>query len=308
LVIHTSEKKFGLGQNTGFYGCAAVLFRAKIQWVKGGRRYPIKKRGRQPINSRCYFANALLPSVMPLTGPSYHLLSEYAISIQFGHSINENTLRIITSFNHYLLLHPFPGLVTTVPAYTTLSVFYEPVQVIQSHQLQGDTPSEKVIHYLSSLYTKAPIRNNNISNTVIIPVCYSSSFGPDLPEVANTNGLTIEEVIHLHTEATYTVYMLGFVPGFAYLGGMNERLATPRKPTPRQAVPAGSVGIAGGQTGIYPLETPGGWQLIGRTPLRLFDAGRPQPSWLQAGDLVTFQPISAAEFDDISREKYANTY
>jgi inhibitor of KinA len=245
---------------------------------------------------------------MPATELSYHLLSEYAVSIQLGYSISEETLRLITSFNYYLQQHPFAGFVTSVPAYTTLTIFYEPVQVMQGGQLPGATPSEKVIHYINNLYPQVPAQNNSLNNTVIIPVCYNSSFGPDLPEVSHINGLTIEEVVHLHTEATYTVYMLGFVPGFAYLGDMDNRLASPRKATPRKSVPVGSVGIAGGQTGIYPLETPGGWQLIGRTPLRLFDAGRLQPSWLQAGDLVTFQPISAAEFDDISREEYANTY
>ena len=113
--------------------------------------------------------------------------------------------------------------------------------------------------------------------------------------------LSSQQVINLHAAATYKVYMTGFVPGFAYLGGIDERLATPRKATPRKAIPEGSVGIAGQQTGIYPLQTPGGWQIIGRTPLKMFDAGRHQPALLKAGDTVVFKPVNQDEFDQLTR-------
>jgi inhibitor of KinA len=135
---------------------------------------------------------------------------------------------------------------------------------------------------------------------VEIPVCYGGQFGPDLEEVARRAGLPAAEVIQLHAQAEYVVAMIGFAPGFPYLAGMNEQLAAPRKTQPRAQVPAGSVGIAGRQTGIYSLPTPGGWQLIGRTPRRLFHPMWENPSLLRAGDQVLFVPISSAEFDQLS--------
>jgi inhibitor of KinA len=134
---------------------------------------------------------------------------------------------------------------------------------------------------------------------VEIPVCYGGDFGPDLKSVADRNGLTPDEVVTIHCKSTYPVYMIGFAPGFPYLGGMSERISAPRLDTPRERIPAGSVGIAGTQTGVYPIETPGGWRLIGRTPLRLFDAVRDPPSLLQAGDRVRFTAIERGEFDRI---------
>ncbi len=135
---------------------------------------------------------------------------------------------------------------------------------------------------------------------VEIPVCYGGQFGADLEGVARHAGLPAAEVIRLHAQAEYVVAMVGFAPGFPYLAGMHEQLAAPRKTQPRALVPAGSVGIAGGQTGIYSIPTPGGWQLIGRTPRRLFHPQQENPSLLRAGDRVRFVPISAAEFDQQS--------
>jgi inhibitor of KinA len=134
---------------------------------------------------------------------------------------------------------------------------------------------------------------------VEIPVCYGGDFGPDLDLVASHAQLTPAEVIARHAAPEYLVYMVGFAPGFPYLGGLDAGLATPRRTQPRPLVPAGAVGIAGAQTGIYSLPTPGGWQLIGRTPRRLFDPGRNQPSLLQAGDRLRFVPISEAEFQQL---------
>ena len=121
--------------------------------------------------------------------------------------------------------------------------------------------------------------------------------GPDLEYVAEFHHLTIEEVISLHSAAVYKVYMIGFIPGFAYMGGLPAKLDTPRKDSPRKAVPAGAVGIAGKQTGIYPLETPGGWQIIGQTPIKLFDENRQPPAFLKAGDRIKFEPISLSGFE-----------
>ncbi|WP_409343275.1 5-oxoprolinase subunit PxpB [Paenibacillus sp. MBLB4367] len=140
-----------------------------------------------------------------------------------------------------------------------------------------------------------------LPRTVEIPVRYGAGCGPDLEAVARYNGLTEETVIELHTQAEYTVYMLGFAPGFPYLGGLPERLATPRLETPRLAVPAGSVGIGGGQTGVYTLESPGGWQLIGRTPVSLFRPDRNPPALLDAGDKVRFRPVGDAEYERLAQ-------
>ncbi|MGV3465566.1 MAG: 5-oxoprolinase subunit PxpB, partial [Heyndrickxia sp.] len=134
------------------------------------------------------------------------------------------------------------------------------------------------------------------SRVVEIPVCYGGDFGPDLETVASMNGLSTEEVIQIHSSAEYTVYMIGFAPGFPYLGGMSEKIATPRLPSPRLKIPERTVGIAGNQTGVYPIETPGGWQLIGRTPIKLFRPQDEVPSLLHAGDKVRFKPISYEEY------------
>ena len=130
-----------------------------------------------------------------------------------------------------------------------------------------------------------------------IPVCYGGDLGPDLEEVASFAGMAEADVIRVHAGGTYRVFMLGFVPGFAYLGIVDQRIAMSRHATPRVRVPAGSVGIAGVQTGVYPAETPGGWQLIGRTPLKPFDPSRDEPFLLKAGDAVQFHPIDRAEYD-----------
>ncbi|WP_233268871.1 5-oxoprolinase subunit PxpB [Mucilaginibacter lacusdianchii] len=223
-------------------------------------------------------------------------LSERAISVVFGSDIDDSTLQQITQFNHTLHRKPFPGFYTTVPAYTTLTVFYDPLLVIQS-DLPGTDCFDKVTHYLEQLKQHLAQDQPGLGKMITIPVCYGGTFGPDLKYVAASHGFTTDKVIDLHSSAIYKVYMIGFVPGFAYLGGMPEVLATPRLTTPRKAIPTGSVGIAGKQTGVYPLDTPGGWQLIGRTPLALFAASRSQPALLQAGDTIKFEPIPHHEFD-----------
>ncbi len=228
-------------------------------------------------------------------------LCEYAVTVEFGNSIDEGILRCVTGFNRQLLQKPFPGLYQTVSAYASLTVFFDPVIVIGQGSLPGLGCFDKVCNYLRMLNTENEMPPVDAAAEVIsIPVCYGLEYGPDITELAETKKLPVVEIITLHSEATYTVFMIGFVPGFAYLGGLNPLLESPRKATPRAIVPAGSVGIAGAQTGIYPLITPGGWQLIGRTPVKLFDANRSQPSLLKAGDTVKFEPISAEEFKNYS--------
>jgi inhibitor of KinA len=228
-----------------------------------------------------------------------YYLSEFAVTVEFGQKIAENLLNAVNRLNELLYRQPFTGFRTTVPAYSTLTVFYDPVLVIKSN-LTGTSCFEKVSAYLNDLNLQKKTANLVKGDTIIIPVCYGENFGPDLEEVASLHQISTGDVIKLHSAATYKVYMIGFVPGFAYLGGMDERLATPRKATPRKSVPAGAVGIAGQQTGVYPLATPGGWQIIGQTPVRLFDMNRRQPSLLKPGDTVLFKPIGLNEFNELS--------
>ncbi|MGZ3755009.1 MAG: 5-oxoprolinase subunit PxpB [Mucilaginibacter sp.] len=226
-----------------------------------------------------------------------YALSEQAVTVSFGNTINEDIWQQVSHFNNLIHQNPFPGFVTTVPAYTSVTVFYKPVQVMLVDAMPGADSFARVSNYLKSLKDYASKKAAIEGEIVTIPVYYGGEFGPDLEEVAAANNLTAAEVIVKHSAAIYKVYMIGFVPGFAYLGGMPEELAMPRKATPRAVIPAGSVGIAGKQTGVYPLETPGGWQIIGRTPLKLFDTGRSSPALLKAGDQVVFKPIDVVEYE-----------
>lgn len=230
-------------------------------------------------------------------------LSEQAVTIEFGREIDRNLLELITGFDKFLIQNPFPGFVTSVPAYTTLSVFFDPARVIQSDELPGRDCFEKVSGYLSQLYKKRESATFAPGSTVAIPVCYDPELGPDIVEVAKIHNISVDTLIRLHSDAEYIVHMIGFMPGFAYLGGMDDLLTTTRKSIPRNAVPAGAVGIAGRQTGIYPLQTPGGWQIIGQTPVKLFDVNRAQPSLLKAGDRVIFRPVSRLEFNQLAEEE-----
>ena len=227
-------------------------------------------------------------------------LSENAVTIPFGDVINDAIHHKITAFNNKLKQNPFTGFLTTVPAYCTLTVFYDCLQVLGNHTLPGLTCFEKVSGYIQNMLNEGPLTASPLpGSTVSIPVCYDAPYNTGLNEVARYTGLSTAEIIRQHNHATYTVYMIGFIPGFAYLGGMPPTLFTPRKQVPEN-VPAGAVGIAGGQTGIYPLQTPGGWQIIGRTPLILFDNTRPQPALLKAGDKVIFEQISKQQFNRLN--------
>jgi len=221
-------------------------------------------------------------------------LGDAAVVVHFGDVIGEQTHQQVQAFTAYLAQHPFEGLVEYVPAFTTVTVYYDPWVISKSGNLN---PYTKVTGFLQRMLPyAAPNGKAQERRLVEIPVVYGGEFGPDLSYVAAHNGLRPEEVIALHTQPEYLVYMIGFAPGFPYLGGLDPKLATPRREDPREAVAAGAVGIAGSQTGIYPLRTPGGWQLIGRTPVTLFNPASASPSLLQAGHLVKFVPISEEEY------------
>jgi inhibitor of KinA len=179
------------------------------------------------------------------------------------------------------------GVRDIVPTYRSVAVYFDPLRT-DHDALIGCLEREA-----ASCTPAAAVQRTRVR----IPVCYGGELGPDLTGVASFVRMAESDVVRLHADAIYRVFMLGFVPGFAYLGVVDERIAMPRRATPRVRVPAGSVGIAGGQTGVYSAETPGGWQLIGRTPVKPFDAARADPFLMKAGDAVQFYPIDRAEYD-----------
>ena len=227
--------------------------------------------------------------------PSFQMypLGDSAVVIRFGDTICPEINETIRSYARALETHPLDGLIEWVPAYTTLTLFYDPW--LMSKEGKED-PYQRLARHINSFAATLRKSESARGRLVEIPVCYGGDAGPDLEIVARHNGISPEEVVDLHSHAEYRVYMIGFAPGFPYLGGMNSRISAPRKDSPRLRIPAGSVGIAGEQTGIYPLETPGGWQLIGRTTLKLFDPAQNPPTLLQAGDKVRFIPITEEEY------------
>ena len=232
---------------------------------------------------------------------NFYPLGDTAIVLEFGHHINRLTHGHIQAFTAYLDQHPFPGLVEYVPAFTTLTIYYD-LWVVSQQGLVN--PYATVAARLREMLLHVKTNPEKTAAKVIeIPVHYGGKYGPDLEYVASSHGLKPKEVIKLHTQTTYLVYMMGFAPGFPYLGGMASEIATPRKEKPRARVPAGSVGIAGKQTGVYPIQCPGGWQLIGRTPLLLFNPRRDKPSLLEAGDSIWFVPISEKQFEKIKEKE-----
>lgn len=194
---------------------------------------------------------------------------------------------------HTISQHGFPGYRDVSIAFNSLTVFFDPWELYQYIQ---SSPLEFVTAWLQNLASKdtiAPVINGKEH---LIPVCYDPSYGPDLDTLAAYQGLGREEVIRLHTSQAYYVFMVGFSPGFPYLGILPDELDTPRKASPALSVPAGSVGIAGKQTGIYPFNTPGGWNIIGRTPMKLFNISDANPCFLKAGDTVRFTRIDRQTF------------
>lgn len=218
-------------------------------------------------------------------------LGDRAVTITFGDSINEETHHRVRLAALRITRAQPKGLIDLVPAFASIAVHYDPLLVGSREPYRAMTAALAALLADPSSDTLAPPR------TVEIPVCYGGEFGPDLGEVARAHDMTAEEVVRLHTASDYMVYMVGFMPGFAYLGGLPLELATPRRSSPRTAVPEGAVGIGGQQTGVYPMVSPGGWNLIGRTPRKIFDASRTEPSLMAAGDRVRFRAMSRDDFD-----------
>ena len=228
----------------------------------------------------------------------YLVSGDCSVCVEFGNEISPEINKNIRAFKIAVEKSGIEGIVETVPTYRSLLVYYKP-EIISFREI-----SEKFEELMGSL--------DNIEippPTVIeIPVLYGGEMGPDIQNVAEHNGKTVEEVIQIHTSEEYLIYMIGFIAGFPYLGGMSKEIATPRLKSPRVKIDGGSVGIAGEQTGVYPVDSPGGWQLIGRTPLKLYDAEREKPVLLEAGQYIKFKSVTPEEYDAILKAVEDGSY
>jgi KipI family sensor histidine kinase inhibitor len=220
-----------------------------------------------------------------VTDPVVRALGDAALLFEFGEVIDAGVnARVLAAWRAILALR-LPGVLDVVPAYASLAVHFDPARV---------EPGS-----LASLVCDAcrsPVEQDETRPVVSVPVCYEAAFAPDMDEVCAHTGLSMEEVVARHTAVVYRVFFLGFTPGFPYLGGLDPRLAVPRRDTPRTRIEPGSVAIGGAQTGVYPGASPGGWHIIGRTPIRLFDHGRTPACLLAPGDRLRFVPVSADGF------------
>lgn len=217
-------------------------------------------------------------------------LGETALTVEFGTTISENLNRQSIALAEYFLAHPFPGFVESVPAYASTTVFYDPVIVRRSFD-GFETAFDAVSSLVADSIESLDLENDISARTIEIPVRFDLNDEFDLAFVAAARSMSADQLIEIFTSTTYRVFLLGFLPGFSYMGEVDERIATPRKATPRTHVPAGSVGIAGRQTGIYSLASPGGWQVIGQTEVEMFTPYAGSPCYLTAGDRVSFVAI-----------------
>ncbi len=231
-----------------------------------------------------------------LERPRFLLSGDTALVVELGDEISTEINGRVRDLSAAIDKANLPGVFDYLPTYRSVLVYYDPIA----------TSLENLKSEIEKLYANADSQNVGNSVTVELPTYYGGEFGEDIEFVAENAGLSVGEVVDLHSGTNYLVYMMGFSPGFAYLGGLSEKLFTPRLPSPRVEIPAGSVGIAESQTGVYPISSPGGWRLIGRTPVRLFDPMREPPVLVSAGDYVRFTPIdSIEEYRELERQAVA---
>lgn len=224
-------------------------------------------------------------------------LGDAALTIDFGNSIDDETNKKVLQLYNQIKDAHIPYITDLVPAYSSLTVYYDVVSIHSTEQSAFEVISELI----ENITEEKPRSSNSTNRLIDIPVCYENKYALDIDEIARQKNLTPEEIIAIHSSKTYRIYMLGFIPGFSYMGLVDERIAVPRKTEPRLNVEAGSVGIAGRQTGIYPLNSPGGWQIIGKTPLQLFNKDLAQPVLFEPGDEVKFYSITEDEFEDFKK-------
>jgi inhibitor of KinA len=223
--------------------------------------------------------------------PRFLDLGDNALTVEFGTGINPTLMKHVMQLDQYLHAQRthLRGFIETVPTYRSLTIFYDPLLITRA---ELEPMIQKWIH-------SPMISADQRKRCWRLPIAYGGEYGPDLADIATRSGLTETNVIKLHSQKRYQVYMLGFLPGFAFMGDVVPILRHPRRNIPRVRVPAGSLGVAGQQTAIYPCESPGGWHLICRCPVRLFNPNNAAPALLKAGDSVEFMPISAQEFQQL---------
>jgi inhibitor of KinA len=210
-------------------------------------------------------------------------LGDSALLVEFGDQINPAINQRVHAFNVLLQTNRIIGIIETIPAYCTLLIHYDPLILT----------FDQAAHWVRDKMTQLDDAFHRTPRQIEVPVRYGGASAPDLESVAASKGISVADVIRIHSEHEYTVYMMGFTPGFAYMGILDERLVMPRLETPRKVVPAGTVAIAGSQTGIYPLDSPGGWHLIGWTSLKLFNPTSDSPFLFTSGDIVKFIPLES---------------
>lgn len=221
-----------------------------------------------------------------------------SLLIEFGKEISPEINQKITATVQLMKEQHIEGVVDIIPAFCSLLINYDP-RVIRYDELKSR------MRDLVKMDIKAEAGRKKVYE---IPVCYGGAYGPDIENIAKHAGLSVEEVIEIHSSRDYLIYMLGFLPGFTYLGGLDERIHTPRLANPRLKINAGSVGIGGSQTGIYPMDSPGGWQLMGMTPVKTYDPSREAPILVEAGDYIRFVPVSEEEYLRIKELVDKNEY
>ena len=230
------------------------------------------------------------PQIMPA--------GDCAVVVEFANEISETINRTIRNYVTNLKEQKIHGINEIIPTFRSVLVQYDPRFI--SH--------ETLLCTLKEVLDMPRKAEESSVKTVEIPVCYEGEYAPDIEYVAEHAGLSVEEVIKIHSSKDYLIYMLGFLPGFCYLGGLDERIHTPRLANPRIKISAGSVGIGGSQTGIYPLDSPGGWQLMGMTPVKTYDPDREVPILLEAGDYIRFIPINEEEYNRIKEQVERGEY
>lgn len=235
-------------------------------------------------------SNITYPRILP-TG-------DRALSVEFGDKIDEEINSRLMGFIKRMSDQKIEGIEEFVPSFRAVLIHYNPALV----------PYKKMVSLINDFLSKDDHESIKEKRIVEIPVCYEGECAPDINFVAEHAGMSVKEVIELHSSKSYLVYMLGFQPGFPYLGGLDERLITPRLADPRLKIEAGSVGIGGAQTGLYPMGSPGGWQIIGRTPVKCYNPDREISIPYKAGDYIRFVPVSAAEYEELKKADENGTY
>ncbi|MBL7761221.1 MAG: 5-oxoprolinase subunit PxpB [Sediminibacterium sp.] len=227
-------------------------------------------------------------------------LGDQALTIELGNTIEEPTNELVMRVFHQLQKTPPPFVLDIIPAYSSITIVYQTAAIRKAHPGQSAFDQMKEALTLRLQQTDEEDFRHRL---IEIPVCYDPELGPDIETLATHAGISVDDVIRKHTATIYRVYMIGFLPGFAYMASVDPAIRMPRKLQPRPLVAAGSVGIAGEQTGIYPVNSPGGWQIIGQTPLPMLDVSQESPCLLEPGDLVRFHSISLEEFNQLKKSR-----